>query len=187
MAKEEENEFLKYVGSCRAAKLQPPPKGGGTKLSRVKKKAVDKLAEDAAEQLAEQVGAALPVKDPKKLVKNLSTTIKRYMNEDGTYKSSKTYQVEAAASTLLLWRKIRDEALQITDPTITETSRESDSRMKLHPLFQLYVQFTNLLRHDLRALALNFDAKSLQPDEEDDKNDALASLMKRREEDEDDD
>lgn len=153
--------------------------GGAEAIERV----ADAVAGESAEALAGELGAAGIVKDPGKLVANLKTTIRRLMVEEGTYKKGKTYQVEAAASTMLLWRKIRDAAMRTEAPTIVETSRESDSRTKLNPVFQLYVQFTNLLRHDLRALALNFDAKALPADDEDEGNDVLSQLMRRRAED----
>lgn len=158
-------------------------RGGAGGNAEAIERVADAVAGESAEALAGELGAAGIVKDPGKLVANLKTTIRRLMVEEGTYKKGKTYQVEAAASTMLLWRKIRDAAMRTEAPTIVETSRESDSRTKLNPVFQLYVQFTNLLRHDLRALALNFDAKALPADDEDEGNDVLSQLMRRRAED----
>lgn len=181
----------KKVGSGRGGGSGNGRGGGGSAAGRggaggnaeAIERVADAVAGESAEALAGELGAAGIVKDPGKLVANLKTTIRRLMVEEGTYKKGKTYQVEAAASTILLWRKIRDAAMRTEGPTIVETSRESDSRTKLNPVFQLYVHFTNLLRRDLRALALNFDAKALPADDEDEGNDVLSQLMRRRAED----
>ena len=120
-----------------------------------------------------------------KRLDSLKTYIRRTLKENGLYKKEMTHQVELTASTLLIFRKIRDDILLLDEaPIIEEISREGDRRKKENPIYNLYGKFADLLRRDLRALKMN---QELTKGREDDKDinyedDPLKELMKNLDE-----
>lgn len=125
-------------------------------------------------------------KDTKRMVENQITSMRRIMMGEGLYTKEQTFQVRATAQTYILLKRIFAEAMKVS-PLITEKSREADNRVKVAPIYQLYIQFDNLFRHDLRALRLNAEAKA-KTEEKGDEDDALLNLIKKqREEDEEED
>ena len=122
------------------------------------------------------VAEGLTLEEATKKLENLRRTIRKLLNEQGKYRKELTYQVEVAASTLLAWRKVRDEAISIQRIVLRETSREGDERWKAHPIFEMYAKMTDVLRRDLRALQMNKEReKALEDDGEG--GDGLTELM----------
>lgn len=131
-----------------------------------------------AEAKGSEVAAtdALTLEEATKKLENLRRTIRKLLNEQGKYRKELTYQVEVAASTLLAWRKVRDEAITVQRIVLRETSREGDERWKAHPIFEMYAKMTDVLRRDLRALQMNKEReKALEDDGEG--GDGLTELM----------
>lgn len=111
---------------------------------------------------------------PEAQLEDLRTRLRRIMNEAGAYRADMTYQVELTASTLLCFRKIREEILvKNAKPIIKEKSREGDMRKKENPIYTLYGKFADLLRRDLRALNMN---KELTKAKEELKGDGFSPL-----------
>lgn len=111
--------------------------------------------------------------------------LRKVLKDEGLYRKEMSQQVELTASTLLVFRKIRDEALnEIEKATIKETSREGDTRIKNNPIFFLYKEMADLLRRDLRALNMNKELTKGKTDKiNDEEEDALALLMRQQSED----
>lgn len=116
-----------------------------------------------------------------KKLNNLKTYIRKTLKENGLYKKEMTHQVELTASTLLIFRKIRDDILLAEEnPIIEETSREGDKRKKENPIYNLYGKFADLLRRDIRALKMNQELTRGKDDKEEkieESNDPLKVLM----------
>ena len=112
--------------------------------------------------------------------------LRKVLKDEGLYRKEMSQQVELTASTLLVFRKIRDAALdEIEKATIKETSREGDTRIKNNPIFFLYKEMADLLRRDLRALNMNKELTKGKTDKiNDEEEDALALLMRQQSEDE---
>ena len=111
--------------------------------------------------------------------------LRKVLKDEGLYRKEMSQQVELTASTLLVFRKIRDAALdEIEKATIKETSREGDTRIKNNPIFFLYKEMADLLRRDLRALNMNKELTKGKTDKiNDEEEDALALLMRKQSED----
>lgn len=111
--------------------------------------------------------------------------LRKVLKDEGLYRKEMSQQVELTASTLLVFRKVRDEALnEIEKATIKETSREGDTRIKNNPIFFLYKEMADLLRRDLRALNMNKELTKGKTDKiNDEEEDALALLMRQQSED----
>ena len=111
--------------------------------------------------------------------------LRKVLKTEGLYRPEMSQQVELTASTLLVFRKVRDTALdEIEKATIKETSREGDTRIKNNPIFFLYKEMADLLRRDLRALNMNKELTKGKTDKiNDEEEDALALLMRQQSED----
>ena len=111
--------------------------------------------------------------------------LRKVLKDEGLYRKEMSQQVELTASTLLVFRKIRDAALdEIEKATIKETSREGDTRIKNNPIFFLYKEMADLLRRDLRDLNMNKELTKGKTDKiNDEEEDALALLMRKQSED----
>ena len=111
--------------------------------------------------------------------------LRKVLKDEGLYRKEMSQQVELTASTLLVFRKVRDAALdEIEKATIKETSREGDTRIKNNPIFFLYKEMADLLRRDLRALNMNKELTKGKTDKiNDEEEDALALLMRQQSED----
>ena len=112
--------------------------------------------------------------------------LRKVLKEEGIYRKEMSQQVELTASTLLVFRKVRDVVLSECEKVvITETSREGDNRMKNNPIFFLYKEMADLLRRDLRALNMNKELTKGKDDKNnEEEDDALAMLMRQQSEDE---
>lgn len=116
---------------------------------------------------------------PEAQLEDLRTRLRRIMNQAGAYRPDMTYQVELTASTLLCFRKIREEILEKdAPPIIEEQSREGDKRKKENPIYTLYGKFADLLRRDLRALNMNKELTKAKEDLTDGGESPLDEIMK---------
>ena len=118
--------------------------------------------------------------DPEKTLDGLIRTLRQTLTKQGLYTPEMARQVELTASTLLLFRKVRDVAMSEAESvTIQETSREEHSRIKNNPIFFLYKEYADLLQRNLRALNMNKELTKGKDDKQTDNEiDPLALLMK---------
>ena len=128
--------------------------------------------------MAEKKNTANP--DPGKTLDGLIRTMRQTLTKQGLYTPEMARQVELTASTLLLFRKVRDVAMSEAESvTIEETSREEHSRIKNNPIFFLYKEYADLLQRNLRALSMNKELTKGKDDKQTDNEiDPLALLMK---------
>lgn len=112
-------------------------------------------------------------------VENLKVTIRRILQENGKYSNEMSYQIELLASDLLVFRRIREKALdENTKLIVLEKSREGFDREKENPIFILMARYADRVRKDLRALMMNQEIQ--QGDENRAKDDdALTKLMEQ--------
>lgn len=109
-------------------------------------------------------------------VKNIKKNIQRILENAGVYNSMLTYQVEITAGDLLLYRKIRKEAL---DPGTTvyliEISREGAERKNINPIFAAMTNASNILTKDFEKLTMNIKDNKKKGKA----NNALSALMEK--------
>lgn len=117
-----------------------------------------------------------------KTLDGLIRTLRKTLVNEGMYKPEMARQVELTASTLMLWRKVRDMAMREgEDATVTEMSREGDKRVKNNPIFYLYKEYADLLQRNLRALNMNKELTKGKDDKADGgEDDPLAKLMREQ-------
>lgn len=122
-------------------------------------------------------------------IENIKTVIRRQLIKAGVYSQELAYQVELAASDLLLYRKLRDAALsESTEVTVTEYSRENNAREKINPIFDAMKKQADVVRKDLRALYMNRELKRQEDVQTSvDEKDPIAELMGKLNNIEDDD
>ena len=118
--------------------------------------------------------------DPEKTLDGLIRTLRQTLTKQGLYTPEMARQVELTASTLLLFRKVRDVAMSEAESvTIQETSREEHSRIKNNPIFFLYKEYADLLQRNMRALNMNKELTKGKDDKQTENDvDPLALLMK---------
>lgn len=113
-----------------------------------------------------------------KQLEYLKTYIRRVLKQNDKYKPEMTHQVELTASTLLVFRKVRDEVLKADQlPTVTEKSRENEDRTKENPIYNLYIKMADVLRRDLRSLRMNQELDRGSDTESGSDTDAMTKLM----------
>lgn len=89
-------------------------------------------------------------------VQNVARNIQRILKDAGVYTPMLTYQVEITAGDLLLYRKIRKEALdQNTEVYQIEKSREGHDRKTINPIFQAMTNASNRVTQDFEKLTMN--------------------------------
>jgi hypothetical protein len=118
--------------------------------------------------------------DPEKTLDGLIRTLRQTLMKQGLYTPEMARQVELTASTLLLFRKVRDVAMSEAESvTIKETSREEHSRIKNNPIFFMYKEYADLLQRNLRALNMNKELTKGKDDKQSESDvDPLALLMR---------
>lgn len=95
-----------------------------------------------------------------KSVNSWRSYIRKLLNEDGTYKRKFTYQVQLAAQSLRLLQEVYIEIMRGKEGerfTVTELSREGNSRKSINPLVTAYCKIDAMARANLRALGMNLD------------------------------
>ena len=84
-------------------------------------------------------------------IDSLKSYIRGILQERDKYSKEMSYQIELLASDLLVFRRIRDEALkEETTLTVIEKSRENCDRVKENPVFILMARYADRVRKDLR-------------------------------------
>nr|DAM83363.1 MAG TPA: hypothetical protein [Caudoviricetes sp.] len=112
-------------------------------------------------------------------VENLKVTIRRILQENDKYSNEMSYQIELLASDLLVFRRIREEALAAdTKLIVVEKSREGFDREKENPIFILMARYADRVRKDLRALMMNQEIQQGEENKTKD-DDALTKLMEQ--------
>ena len=97
-----------------------------------------------------------PLTEKQKMLKSLKDYMRKALTERGKYSGEYTYQVEIAAMSVILTRKVWGIAMDAEEkPVLTEKSREGDIRAKENPIFTLYIKLAAQARRDLRALQMN--------------------------------
>lgn len=113
-----------------------------------------------------------------KKLKNLMDTIRRTLQHAGKYKSEMSRQVELTASTIMIYRLVRDAILENEEwPVVEELSREGAMRKKENPIFSTYGKFADMLRRDLRALDMNKELTKGKDDAVGGEDDELGKLL----------
>ncbi len=145
------------------------------------KQRADAVGQQAAEE-KQRTAETKQRSAAEKTLDGLIRTLRKTLVNEGMYKPEMARQVELTASTLLLWRKVRDMAMREgEDATVTEMSREGDKRVKNNPIFYLYKEYADLLQRNLRALNMN---KELTKGKDDTAgggaDDPLAQLMREQ-------
>lgn len=123
--------------------------------------------------------------DPEKKLDGLIRALRATLVKEGLYKPEMARQVELTASTLMVFRKVRDVVLNIGESvSIEEKSREGDARIKNNPIFFLYKEMADLLQRNLRALNMNKELTKGKDDKINEaEDDPLAKLMAQQKED----
>jgi hypothetical protein len=112
-------------------------------------------------------------------VENLKVTIRRILQENDKYSNEMSYQIELLASDLLVFRRIREEALAAdTKLIVVEKSREGFDREKENPIFILMARYADRVRKDLRALMMNQEIQQGEENKTKD-DDTLTKLMEQ--------
>lgn len=115
-------------------------------------------------------------KDVDYKVKNIKKNIQRILEEAGVYNNTLTYQVEITAGDLLLYRKIRKEALDpSTDVYQIEYSREGKERRTINPIFAAMTNASNRVTKDFEKLTMNIKDDKKQVNT----NNALTELLEK--------
>ena len=123
--------------------------------------------------------------NPEKQLDGLIRTLRQTLTKAELYKPEMARQVELTASTLMVFRKVRDLIICENETVmIKETSREGDSRIKTNPVFFLYKEMADLLQRNLRALNMNKELTKGKDDKvNENEDDPLAILMREQKED----
>ena len=135
--------------------------------------------------MAKKKKAAEKKNDPEKTLDGLIRTLRQTLTKENLYRPEMARQVELTASTLMVFRKVRDAVIQECESvTIKETSREGDGRIKNNPMFFLYKEMADLLQRNLRALNMNKELTKGKGDKQTETDvDPLALLMRDQAED----
>ena len=120
--------------------------------------------------------------DPEKTLDGLVRTLRQTLTKADIYRPEMARQVELTASTLMVFRKVRDAVLhELEAVTVKETSREGDSRIKNNPVFFMYKEMADLLQRNLRALNMNKELTKGKDDKQTENDvDPLALLMREQ-------
>lgn len=89
-------------------------------------------------------------------VEALKRQIKEKLKKAECYDPEMDYQIEIAATDILVYRKLREEAINgVDDIVITEKSREGNDRSRVNPIYETLQKQADVVRKDLRALYMN--------------------------------
>ncbi|MCS2271551.1 hypothetical protein NXV31_16565 [Bacteroides fragilis] len=112
-------------------------------------------------------------------IENIKTVIRRHLQKADVYAPELSYQIELAASDILLYRKLREKALSEDTPiTVKEYSRENKPREKINPVFAAMKEQADVVRRDLRSLYMNRELKRNEKAKENE-SDPLEEMMKK--------
>lgn len=120
-----------------------------------------------------------PEQEARKKLSAVGANIKRLLRNAGKYDGALTYQVEQTATTMMITKKLAEEIMRTTKAVEIETSREGHQRVKISPLYDLYLKFDSANRHNLRALSMNRENMRTADDKLDEGDDAIVTLLKK--------
>ena len=115
-------------------------------------------------------------------IENIKTVIRRHLQKADVYAPELSYQIELAASDILLYRKLREKALsEDTHITVTEYSREGKPREKINPVFAAMKEQADVVRRDLRHTDCGRPCRELKRNEKakENESDPLEEMMKK--------
>lgn len=95
---------------------------------------------------------------------NITKYIRKTLKESGINDRTLGYQIDLAASSILAFRKVRDEFFALESVIIEETSREGASRKKAHPLLFEFREQGKLVQDALDKLTMNIKSKKVKAD-----------------------
>lgn len=96
--------------------------------------------------------------DPHKQVYNVRRYIIRLLKEQNSYSPELSYQVELLATSIIVYKKIRDEIFKEDfSMTVEEISREGNTKLKAHPIMFLYIKQDQVVRRNLKSLRMNLE------------------------------
>lgn len=120
-----------------------------------------------------------PEQEARKKLSAVGANIKRLLRNAGKYDGALTYQVEQTATTMMITKKLAEEIMRTAKAVEIETSREGHQRVKISPLYDLYLKFDSANRHNLRALSMNRENMRTADDKLDEGDDAIVTLLKK--------
>lgn len=120
-----------------------------------------------------------PEQEARKKLSAVGSNIKRLLRNAGKYDGALTYQVEQTATTMMITKKLAEEIMRTAKAVEIETSREGHQRVKISPLYDLYLKFDSANRHNLRALSMNRENMRTADDKLDEGDDAIVTLLKK--------
>lgn len=120
-----------------------------------------------------------PEQEARKRLSAVGANIKRLLRNAGKYDGALTYQVEQTATTMMITKKLAEEIMRTAKAVEIETSREGHQRVKISPLYDLYLKFDSANRHNLRALSMNRENMRTADDKLDEGDDAIVTLLKK--------
>ena len=94
------------------------------------------------------------MKESEKKLRGLRARIRKMLREAGKWAPEMGYQVEQLATDLLVYRRLRDDIME-NGVTMTERSREGYPRERPRPSMQLFKQYGDAVRADLKVLLMN--------------------------------
>lgn len=112
-------------------------------------------------------------------VRNMKTRIIKILKDAGIYSPTQSYQAELAAGDLLMYRKLRKEALK-AEPYFIETSREGHPRHVINPIFDAVSKASLRVTADFEKLCLNVKDSKIKAQvrtDMDELNDKIQSLL----------
>lgn len=87
-------------------------------------------------------------------VKKAARQIRAALKRAGKWSAEMELQVEALASDIVVYRRLRDDIMQ-NGVMMEEISREGDARARLRPSVGVFRQYSDALRADLKVLLMN--------------------------------
>lgn len=115
-------------------------------------------------------------KEYNKKVKELKRWIRTLLEKNELYSPELTYQVEVAASILVVFRDVAKKTYG-KDVTITEKSREGHPREIKNPAYDTYCMMAKAAQNSLKSLMMNREIRPEKKIESGEDNDILTNLM----------
>lgn len=148
-------------------------------MAKQKKQNTEVIPEDVP-----VIDAQVPEQETaKKQVDSRRNYLRRLLTDDKSYKRKYSPQLTLAAQSLLLLKECYAEIMMKPSGermTITEISREDNSRTTESPLVTLYIKLDTMCRKNLRALGMNAEAVATAITEVTvENNDPLKALMEK--------
>lgn len=115
-------------------------------------------------------------KEYDKKVKELRRWIRTLLERNELYSPELTYQVEVAASILVVFRDVARKTYG-TKVTITEKSREGHPREIKNPAYDTFCMMAKVAQNSLKSLMMNREIRPEKKNDGEEENDILTNLM----------